>query len=91
MSGPYYLPPITRQALSRKQKRLNDWRALLEQEEAGSTIRQSFAITLEKYQAMIWKTWQGGSCSPEDRLTLASLERELDKVGELVRLSAAPR
>ena len=91
MSGPYYLPPITRQALSRKQKRLNDWRALLEQEGAGSTIRQSFEITLEKYQAIIWRTWQGSGCSSEDRLALASLERELDKLGELVRLSAAAR
>ena len=78
-------------ALARKQKRLRDWKNLLFDEPQASAIRRSFERDIAAYETLLWTIWDKKGASAEDAEALESLERELEKADELVRLAAAKR
>lgn len=83
--------PFSLVTLPRKQKRLRDWQQALDEEPNHSTIRRPFEITLAAYRSLLWELWEQKAASEGDLEKLASLERELEKFAELVRLAAAKR
>lgn len=83
--------PFALTALPRKQKRLRDWQRALDEESRDSKVRPPFERSLAAYRSLLWELWENKKASKEDLDLLTSLERELEKHAELVRLSAAQR
>lgn len=77
--------------LPRKQKRLRDWQIALDEEQKDSIIRRPFEKALMAYRSLLWSLWEKKLASEEELETLTSLERELEKLAELVRLATAKR
>ena len=77
--------------LARRQKRLQNWRNFLKEEVEDPTITNRTTKLLDQYQTVITRCWEAEAISAGDELELTSLERELEELDELARMTVGPR
>ena len=72
--------------LADKQKRLADWSRYCEQI-LDNQLRERTKSTLERYRAVLVQCWKNDKVSDSDALSIRDLERQLENLNELARMT----
>jgi hypothetical protein len=77
--------------LAARQKRAKDWSEALENALLDQALRDRTRQRLSDYKGLLLKCWEEQAVSADAAQKLADLERELESLNELARVTVVPK
>ena len=78
-------------SLAAKQKRLKDWREGLAYMVQDERLRQKTSEAVDKLSAVLVRCWENQAISEKDAADIVDLERQLERMNELARMTVIPK
>jgi hypothetical protein len=76
--------------IAAKQKRVKDWSEALETMVQDSDLREKTRLVLKQYQNLLMRCWDAQLVSDSESAQLQDLERELERLNEVARMTVVP-
>lgn len=77
--------------LAGKQKRLKDWMEALPVMVQDDDLRRKTAETANRYRSLLARCWESQAITAKDEEEMHGLERQLEKLNELARMTVIPK
>ncbi len=78
-------------ALAAKQQRVKTWLHFIENEVQSAHLKARMSEALDQYRAVIARCWKAEKIAPADEEELRDLERQLESLDDLGRLTVIGR